>query len=69
MQIVLNRISTEIDAALQDGAQILPQALMILCVDEAKRAYTEGLITQQDLPNAALTLCIAGKKELSKRTS
>ncbi len=44
VQIVLNCISAEIDAALQDGAEILPQALMVLCVDEAKRACTEGLI-------------------------
>ncbi len=67
LRVILDRITSEIDAALQDGAEILPQTLMVLCVDEAKRACTEGLIAQQDLPNAALTLCMAAKKALSKR--
>lgn len=62
LRVILGRITSEIDVALRDGAEILPQALMVLCVDEAKRACEEGVIIQQDLPNTALTLCIAGKK-------
>ncbi len=67
--IVLDRISTEINNALKDGVQILPEAFMILCTDEAKQACVEGLVAQQDLQDAALTLCLIGKKELSKRIS